>query len=195
MSGSSTVRHVTARKRSAQSRSSELLNEVRDDKTIKAVVLRIDSPGRFEGLASDIIWRGDRIAQSEEAGGGFDERRGGFRRLLHRLQRATRSSPQPSTITGSIGVVGGKPVIKGFYDWIGVTNEYVLRGTNAGMFRESEKFTDSERAKFEEFLKTTYDDFTPKVAKGRSKDQDLHRLDRSGPCLDRPARQRKRTGR
>jgi len=84
---------------------------------------------------------------------------------------ANKIVAQPSTITGSIGVVGGKPVVKGFYDWIGVSNEYVLRGTNAGIFRESEKFTDSERAKFQEFLKSTYDDFTDKVAKGRSKDQ------------------------
>ena len=52
---------------------------------------------------------------------------------------------EPSTITGSIGVVGGKPVIKSFYDWIGLTNEYVLRGKNSGMFRETEKFSDTER--------------------------------------------------
>jgi protease-4 len=78
---------------------------------------------------------------------------------------------EPSTITGSIGVVGGKPVLKGFYDWIGVTNEYVLRGKNAGMFRETEKFSDSERQKFQEYLSTTYDDFISKVAKGRSKDK------------------------
>jgi len=54
-------------------------------------------------------------------------------------------------------------VIKGFYDWIGVSNEYVLRGANAGMFRESEKFSDTERKKFEELIKNTYyDQFLPK---------------------------------
>ncbi|HET9787614.1 MAG TPA: S49 family peptidase, partial [Pyrinomonadaceae bacterium] len=59
----------------------------------------------------------------------------------------------------------------GFYDWIGVSNEYVLRGKNAGMFRETEKFSPDERAKFEEWIKTTYyNDFVPKVAKGRSKE-------------------------
>ncbi|MGZ5483088.1 MAG: signal peptide peptidase SppA [Pyrinomonadaceae bacterium] len=146
-----------------------LLNEVRDDKTIKAVVLRIDSPGG-EGLASDIIWRGIESLKAKKpvvvsmsdvaASGGY-----------YIACNAHKIVAQPSTITGSIGVVGGKPVVKGFYDWIGVSNEYVLRGTNAGIFRESEKFTDSERAKFQEFLKTTYDDFTDKVAKGRSKDQ------------------------
>jgi protease-4 len=83
---------------------------------------------------------------------------------------ASKIVAEPSTITGSIGVVGGKPVIKGFYDWIGVSNEYVLRGNNAGMFRETEKFSDTERKKFEELIKTTYyDQFLPKVAKGRGK--------------------------
>jgi len=46
-----------------------------------------------------------------------------------------------------------------------------MRGKNSGMFRETEKFSNSERAKFEEFLKSTYDDFTSKVAKGRGKEQ------------------------
>ena len=146
-----------------------VLNDVRDDKSIKAVVLRIDSPGG-SGLASDIIWRGIESLKSKKpvvvsmsdvaASGGY-----------YIACNANKIVAQPSTITGSIGVVGGKPVVKGFYDWIGVTNEYVLRGTNAGMFRETEKFSDSERAKFEEFLKSTYDDFTSKVAKGRGKDQ------------------------
>ncbi|HEY8411212.1 MAG TPA: S49 family peptidase, partial [Pyrinomonadaceae bacterium] len=76
-----------------------------------------------------------------------------------------------STITGSIGVLAGKPVVRGFYDWLGISNEYVLRGKNAGMFRETEKFSDDERAKFEEWIKNTYyNDFVPKVAKGRKKD-------------------------
>ncbi len=146
-----------------------VLKEVRDDNSIKAVVLRIDSPGG-SGLASDVIWRGVESLKEKKpvvvsmsdvaASGGYYIAAG-----------ANKIIAQPSTITGSIGVVGGKPVVKGFYDWIGVTNEYVLRGTNAGMFRESEKFSDSERKKFEEFLNSTYDDFISKVAKGRSKEK------------------------
>jgi len=84
---------------------------------------------------------------------------------------ASKIIAEPSSITGSIGVVAGKPVMRGFYDWLGITNEYVLRGKNAGMFRETEKFSDDERAKFEDWIKTTYyQDFVPKVAKGRKKD-------------------------
>src|SRR5437588_2427688 len=145
------------------------LKEIRDDASIKAVVLRVDSPGG-SGLASDIIWRAIESLKAKKpvvvsmsdvaASGGY-----------YIACNANKIVAEPSTITGSIGVVGGKPVVKGFYDWAGITNEYVLRGTNAGMFRESEKFSDSERAKFQEFLKGTYDDFTSKVAKGRNKDQ------------------------
>ncbi len=147
----------------------KVIEEVRDDKSIKAVVLRIDSPGG-SGLASDIIWRAIEALKQKKpvvvsmsdvaASGGYYISAG-----------ANKIVAEPSTITGSIGVVGGKPVIKGFYDWIGVTNEYVLRGNNAGMFRESEKFSDSERQKFQEFLAKTYGDFTTIVAKGRNKDQ------------------------
>jgi len=147
----------------------KVLKEVRDDNSIKAVVLRIDSPGG-SGLASDIIWKAVELVKEKKpvvvsmsdvaASGGYYIATG-----------ANKIVAQPSTITGSIGVVGGKPVVKGFYDWLGITNEYVMRGTNAGMFRESEKFSDSERKKFQEFLQSTYDDFITKVGKGRGKDK------------------------
>jgi protease-4 len=145
------------------------INEARDDKSIKAIVLRIDSPGG-SGLASDIIWRAIESAKEKKpvvvsmsdvaASGGY-----------YIACNANKIVAEPSTITGSIGVVGGKPVIKGFYDWIGVTNEYVMRGKNAGMFRESEKFSDTERKKFQEFIASTYDDFISKVGKGRGKEK------------------------
>ena len=145
------------------------LNDARDDKTIKAIVLRVDSPGG-SGLASDIIWHAVEAAKQKKpvvVSMGDVAASGGY----YIAASASKIIAQPSTITGSIGVVGGKPVIKGFYDWIGVTNEYVLRGKQAGMFRETEKFTPDERAKFEEWIKTTYyNDFVPKVAKGRNKD-------------------------
>jgi protease-4 len=106
---------------------------------------------------------------------------------------ANKIVAEPSTITGSIGVVGGKPVIKGFYDWIGVSNEYVLRGNNAGMFRESEKFSDSERKKFEELIKDTYyGQFLPKVAKGRGKN--VEQIDAVGQGRVWTGRQGKENG-
>ena len=144
------------------------LNDARDDKTVKAIVLRVDSPGG-SGLASDVIWHAVEAAKQKKpvvvsmsdvaASGGY-----------YISASASKIIAQPSTITGSIGVVAGKPVMRGFYDWLGISNEYVLRGKRAGMFRETEKFTPEERTKFEDWIKTTYyDDFVPKVAKGRNK--------------------------
>src|SRR5437879_4483076 len=145
------------------------LEEARDDHGVKAIVLRIDSPGG-SGLASDIIWRAIESVKEKKpvvvsmsdvaASGGY-----------YIACNANKIVAETSTITGSIGVLAGKPVVKGFYDWIGVTNEYVLRGKNAGLFRETEKFNDAERAKWQEFLNATYNDFTTKVAKGRGKEK------------------------
>src|SRR5215204_5789192 len=145
------------------------LNDAAADKSLKAIVLRVDSPGG-SGLASDIIWHAVEAANQKKpvvvsmsdvaASGGY-----------YISASAAKIIAQPSTITGSIGVVAGKPVMRGFYDWLGISNEYVLRGKTAGMFRETEKFSDEERVKFEEWIKTTYyQDFVPKVAKGRNKD-------------------------
>ena len=145
------------------------LNDAAKDSSIKAIVLRVDSPGG-SGLASDIIWRAIETAKEKKpvvVSMGDVAASGGY----YIACNANRIVAEPSTITGSIGVVGGKPVLKGFYDWIVVTNEYVLRGKNSGMFRESEKFSDTERAKFEEFLNNTYQDFIGKVATGRAKDK------------------------
>jgi protease-4 len=145
------------------------LNDARDDKSIKAIILRVDSPGGTS-YASDVIWHAVEAAKQKKpvvvsmsdlaASGGYYISMG-----------ANRIVSEPSTLTGSIGVFAGKPVLKGFYDWIGVNNEYVLRGKNAGLFRETEKFTDDERAKFKAMLNGFYyDDFVPKVAAGRKRD-------------------------
>lgn len=145
------------------------LRDAAADNTIKAIVLRVDSPGG-SGLASDIIWHAVEAANQKKpvvVSMGDVAASGGY----YISASASKIIAQPSTITGSIGVVAGKPVMRGFYDWLGISNEYVLRGKNAGMFRETEKFTDDERAKFEDWIKTTYyNDFVPKVAKGRKKD-------------------------
>jgi protease-4 len=146
------------------------MNDAASDKSIKAIVLRVDSPGG-SGLASDIIWHAVEAANQKKpvvvsmsdvaASGGY-----------YISAAASKIIAEPSTITGSIGVVAGKPVMRGFYDWLGISNEYVLRGKTAGLFRETEKFSPEERTKFEDWIKTTYyRDFVPKVAKGRKKDE------------------------
>jgi protease-4 len=145
------------------------IDDARKDDTIKAIVLRIDSPGG-SSYASDVIWRAIELARQKKpvvvsmsdvaASGGY-----------YIACNASKIVAEPSTYTGSIGIFAGKPVMKEFYNWLGITNEYVLRGKNAGLFRETEKFTPEEREKFFGIIKSTYyDEFVPKVAKGRGRD-------------------------
>ena len=145
------------------------LNDARDNKLVKAVVLRVDSPGGSI-YPSDLIWRAIEEAKKKKpvvismgdvaASGGYYISMG-----------ASRIVAEPLTITGSIGIYGYKPVMTGFYDWVGVKGYYVMRGANAGIFRETEKFTPEERKKFEGLLSHGYyNEFLPKAARGRGKD-------------------------
>jgi protease-4 len=142
------------------------LNDARDNKDVKAIVLRVDSPGGVT-YPSDLIWKSVEEAKKKKpvvvsmsdlaASGGYYVSLG-----------ANRIVADPLTLTGSIGVYAYKPVVKGFYDWIGVSSEYIMRGKNAGMFRETEKFTKEEREKFEGSMRNFYfNQFLPKVAEGR----------------------------
>lgn len=145
------------------------IDDARKDNTIKAIVIRVDSPGG-SSYASDVIWRAVELAKAKKpvvismsdvaASGGY-----------YIACNANKIVAEPSTYTGSIGIFAGKPVMKEFYNWLGISNEYVLRGKNAGLFRETEKFTPEEREKFFGLIKSTYyDEFVPKVAKGRGRD-------------------------
>jgi len=152
------------------------VNDAANDSSIKAIVLRVDSPGG-SALASDLMWRALENAKAKKplvvsmadvaASGGY-----------YIACNANKIVAEPTTVTGSIGMFLGKPVLKGFYDWLGVSNEYVTRGKNAGVFRESEKWTDDERAKMTQLAnKVYYGDFVPKVAKGRGKtDEEVNTL-------------------
>ncbi len=146
----------------------EAINQAADDKSIKAIVLRVDSPGG-SALASDLMWHAIENAKAKKpfvvsmadvaASGGY-----------YIACNANKIVAQPTTITGSIGMFLGKPVVKGFYDWLGVSNEYVMRGKNAGIFRATEKWTPEEHAKMQEMGNNVYyDNFIPKVASGRNK--------------------------
>jgi protease IV len=147
------------------------VNEAANDDSIKAIVLRVDSPGG-SALASDLMWYALEQAKAKKpvvvsmsdvaASGGY-----------YIACNADKIVAEPSTITGSIGVFMGKPVVRGFYDWLGISNEYVMRGKNAGIFRETEKWTPEERTKMEEGANNIYfNNFLPKVAAGRKMDQE-----------------------
>ncbi|MFZ1700719.1 MAG: signal peptide peptidase SppA [Pyrinomonadaceae bacterium] len=144
------------------------INDAAKDTSVKAIVLRVDSPGG-SALASDLMWYALENAKAKKpvvvsmadvaASGGY-----------YIACNANKIVAEPATITGSIGIFMGKPVVKGLYDWLGVSNEYVMRGKNAGIFRETEHWTPEERAKMESQISSVYfDSFVPKVAIGRNK--------------------------
>jgi protease IV len=144
------------------------VKDAADDSSIKAIVLRVDSPGG-SALASDLMWHTLEYAKSKKpvvtsmsdvaASGGY-----------YIACNSNKIVAEPSTVTGSIGVVLGRPVIGGLYDWLGVSNEYITRGKNAGIFREDKKWTDDEREVFQRSANFFYwDNFVPKVAQGRGR--------------------------
>ncbi|HEX8246725.1 MAG TPA: signal peptide peptidase SppA [Pyrinomonadaceae bacterium] len=152
------------------------INDAAEDNTIKAIVLRVDSPGG-SALASDLMWHAIENAKAKKpvvvsmadvaASGGY-----------YIACNANKIVAEPSTLTGSIGVFMGKPSLKGFNDWLGISTQYVQRGKNSGIFRTGDKWTEDEKKKMEEQTNKIYwDDFLPKVAKGRGKtNEDVHTI-------------------
>ncbi|MBS1793172.1 MAG: signal peptide peptidase SppA [Acidobacteria bacterium] len=152
------------------------VNDAAADNSIKAIVLRVDSPGG-SALASDLMWHALEKAKAKKplvVSMGDVAASGGY----YIACNAQKIVAEPTTITGSIGVFLGKPVMRGFYDWLGISNEYVTRGKNAGIFRETEKWNPDERKKMESQAdKIYYTDFLPKVANGRGKNvEEVHTI-------------------
>jgi protease-4 len=144
---------------------SRAIRKAREDKSIKAIVFRVDSPGG-EGMASDVILReiirtkGKKpfiVSMSDVAGSG------GYWISC----AADTIVSMPGTYTGSIGVIAGKLSFEGLYKKIGVNIETVKRGKHADLFTTTQKFTDEERELIKRQIKEFYFDFVRKVAEGR----------------------------
>lgn len=146
----------------------EALKEAAEDDSVKAIVLRVDSPGG-SALASDLIWRQTQaIDKPIVASMGDVAASGGY----YISMGADRIFAEPGTVTGSIGVVGGKMAMKGLFDKLGIATESIARGDNSGMFSPTSKFSESEREVVEKMMKDVYQQFTSKAAKGRKMDVD-----------------------
>ena len=159
-----------------------------EDKTVKAIVLRVDSPGG-SALASDLIWRELQIVKKPivvsmgnvAASGGYYISMG-----------AKKIYAEPGTITGSIGVVGGKIALEKLYDKIGITTTVIQRGKNGGVLSSTTPFTEDERAAMQKLLNDVYDQFTRKAALGRKMEQvDLEKLARGRIYTGRRAKELK----
>jgi protease-4 len=148
----------------------EALREAAADEHVKAIVLRIDSPGG-SGSASDEIWREVVRAKARKplvvsmsdvaASGGY-----------YIAMGADAIVAEPTTITGSIGVVSAKPVFEGLYGKVGMNAQSLERGARAGMFSTDRSFTVEEREALRRFSETFYRDFVEKAASGRSREVD-----------------------
>ncbi|GLX97522.1 signal peptide peptidase SppA [Herbidospora sp. NBRC 101105] len=142
----------------------------RDDK-VRAIVFRVDSPGGSY-TASDSIWR--EVILAKRAGkpvivsmGDVAASGGYFVSMAADVIYA-----QPGTLTGSIGVFGGKAVLGGLLGRLGISTEIVAEGANAGMFSSTRPFSDSQWARVNTWLDRVYDDFVDKVAQGRGMERE-----------------------
>lgn len=155
----------------------ESLHELRDDPDISGVVLRVDSPGG-SALASDLIWREIALCRKENAEAEDGEKKpfivsmgdvaasGGY----YIASMADKIFAGPATITGSIGVIGGKFNIGGLAEMLGINVETVTRGKTADMDNAFRGYTPTEKKIMQEDIKSVYKDFIDRVATGRSID-------------------------
>jgi protease-4 len=141
------------------------LRRIRKDSTIKAVVVRINSPGG-SSIASDLIWRELTITRKDKpvvASMGDFAASGGY----YVATPASAIVAQPGTLTGSIGIYTGKFVIGGTLEKLGASIDGVSYGRFADMNSPTRPFTDEEREKVVEDMQAFYDGFVSKVAESR----------------------------
>ena len=141
------------------------LRKVRVDPDVRAIVVRIDSPGG-SAIASEVIWRELMLTREIKpvvVSMGDVAASGGY----YIAVPAHVIVAQPGTLTGSIGVVTGKFVLEGTADKLGIGTEAVSAGARAQIYSPFRPFTPDERARIEEQMEGTYELFVSRVAEGR----------------------------
>src|SRR5215471_2585561 len=137
------------------------------DRRVRAIVLRVNSPGGSY-VASDTIWR--EVVRARQTGTpvvvsmGDVAASGGYFIAM----AADAIVAQPGTVTGSIGVLTGKPVTASLLERVGITADSVTEGAHADMFTTTRPFSKEEWSKINSWLDRIYADFTGKVASGRN---------------------------
>ena len=157
---------------------------------VHAVLLRVDSPGGSY-VASDTVWG---AVQAVKAAGkavvvsmGAVAGSGGY----FIAAPADAIVALPTTLTGSIGVFGGKPVVADLLERFGIGNDAVLAGAHARMFSARARYSEDEWHRLQESLDRIYDDFTAKVATGRRLDREqVHEIARGRVWTGADARDR-----
>ena len=148
----------------------EAIRDARDDPSIHAIVLRIDSPGGA-ATAADIIWRELSLAREQKplvvsmadvaASGGY-----------YMAAPAHAIVAQPGTLTGSIGVFSGKFAAAGAFGKVGIGVDGVTYGAQADIFSPVDRFSDAGRAAMQAQVDDVYERFLQVVAEGRAMSRD-----------------------
>jgi protease-4 len=165
------------------------IRAARANDAVRAIVLRIDSPGG-SAVASDAIWREVMLTKKEKpviasmsdlgASGGY-----------YIAMGADAIVAQPATLTGSIGVVAGKVTTGGVYEKLGINIEPVSQGRFAEIYSPVRPFSDVERAKMQEHIDAIYEQFLVKAAEGRGTTRDaIHELAQGRVWTGRQAHER-----
>ena len=146
------------------------IRSAREDESIEAIVLRIDSPGG-SAIASDLIWHELAMAKNDKplivsmsdlaASGGY-----------YIAAPAEVIVAQPGTLTGSIGVFGGKLVTGGTLEKLGVNVEGVGDGAMSQMNSPFSQYSDQARVRVQEQIDAIYEVFLARVAQGRNMTRD-----------------------
>ncbi len=145
----------------------EAIEKARKNADVKAIVLRINSPGG-SALASDMIWRAIERAKAEKpviASMGDVAASGGY--YIACNSHAIVAEPQ--TITGSIGVVGMMMNGDAFWPWVGIKPERLVRGRRAETLLTSKALDEGGKEMIRAHMKEIYDLFLGKVAAGRGR--------------------------
>jgi protease IV len=142
------------------------LRAAHDNDRARAVVIRVDSPGG-SAVASEVIWREVcRLREDRKpviVSMGDVAASGGY----YISCPAEVIVALPATLTGSIGVYGGKMVVESLLERVGVSTGAVRQGAHALMYSSRRRFSDEERARFAATVDAIYNDFVAKVAEGR----------------------------
>jgi protease-4 len=144
------------------------LRAATQDEHVRAIVLHVDSPGG-SAVASDTIWR--EVCRVRDAGKpvvvsmGQAAASGGY----YISCPADVIVALPATLTGSIGVFGGKMVVSELLDRVGVTTGTVSYGARSLMFSPRRGFSDDERERLAATIDAIYESFVAKVARGRAR--------------------------
>ncbi len=145
----------------------KIIERAAKDKNVKGIILRIDSPGG-SAFASDQIWHAARKAHHKKpvwTSMGSYAASGGY----YIASAADSIFADETTITGSIGVIGGKFSIAGLYEKLGLRSETIYLSPNANLYSLTDTFSNAQRDRYRQNMEQAYGLFKNRVLEGREK--------------------------